>query len=133
MKNIREEKGLTYGIYSNLSVLRHASMFSVQADVNKNNAKEALSEIYKEIQILREVKVEEEELRIVKNSVTGGYIGSLTTPFEVMEKIKTQVLNDFPQDFYDNFIEKISNVTTDEILATAQKYFSQEKLTVMVG
>ncbi len=133
MKNIREEKGLTYGIYSNLSVLRHASMFSVQAEVNKDNAKEALAEIFKEMQILTEEKVGEEELRIVKNSVTGGYIGSLTTPFEVMEKIKTQVLNDFPDDFYDKFIDKISEVSSEKILATAQKYFTQEKLTVMVG
>jgi predicted Zn-dependent peptidase len=133
MKNIREEKGLTYGIYSNLSVLRRFSLFSVQAEVNKDMKDVALEEILKEIRHLTIEKVPEEELRIVKNSVTGGFISSVCTPFEVMDKIRTRILNDFPDDFYENFIENISKVSSDDIFRVAERYFSKNMLVVMAG
>lgn len=133
MRNIREDKGYTYGIHSNFSVLRHGSIFSISSEVNKEFREATYNEILKEMAILCEEKVASKELDLVKNSMVGGYVSSITTPFDVMEKIRTMVLNNFPLDFYDTFINHVRATTSEDLQNIAQKYFKNEMLTVMVG
>ena len=53
MSNIREEKGLTYGIYSSLAALKYAGTFSIQTDTNLENLEICLREIYMEMERLQ--------------------------------------------------------------------------------
>src|SRR5699024_753057 len=51
MKNIREDKGFTYGISSAMITLKNEGYFILGTDVNKENTRQTLNEIYKEIKI----------------------------------------------------------------------------------
>jgi predicted Zn-dependent peptidase len=133
MRNIREDKGYTYGIHSNLMVLKHSTLFSISTQVNADAADATLFEVDKEIKLLINELVGEAELSLVKNTMIGGYVSSITTPYDVMEKIRTMILNDFPMNFYDEFVEQVRTTTAEEIQAMAQKYFTQEMLIVTVG
>ena len=53
MKNIREEKGLTYGIHASLHALKNDSYLAIGADVNKENVDLTINEISKELRRLR--------------------------------------------------------------------------------
>lgn len=66
MKNIREDKGYTYGIHSNFAVMRNNGYLVIGTDVNKENTKATLEEIYKEINLLKSDTVNIEELTLVK-------------------------------------------------------------------
>ena len=50
MKNIREDKGFTYGIQSSVSSLDLSGFKVISTEIGKNNAEQAADEIYKEIQ-----------------------------------------------------------------------------------
>jgi len=71
MKNIREEKGFTYGISSSLVSFRHEGFFTIGTDVKRENTQQTVDEIAKEIQILQTELVSDDELETVKNFMAG--------------------------------------------------------------
>lgn len=134
MKNIREEKGLTYGIYASLHPLKHASYISIGADVNKENINITFEEIRKEIHRLRTEPISTDELDTARNHFIGSLQSEITTPFAHADKIKTLYLFGLPANYYQQMISTIKNTTADDILSTSEKYFNDEKyLSLAVG
>lgn len=124
MKNIREEKGYTYGISSSLSPLKSIAYITISSDVVKENTVDTLNEIAKEMDILCNQMVGDKELEAVVNYMCGGYAASLTTPFEVMERYKTVVLEKLDKAYYDALVGHLREVTKDDVLIMAQKFYS---------
>lgn len=134
MRNIREEKGFTYGISSNMPSFQRDGYFLIGTDVNKENTQQTLDEIWKEIRILQTEPVSDDELETVKNFMAGEFVGSLNTPFEIADRYKVILLDGMPADFLTTYIQRIRAVTTDQILITANQYLRPEALTeVVVG
>ncbi len=134
MKNIREEKGLTYGISSHLITLRNAGYFMIGTDVKKEFTQQTIDEIKKEIHILQTVPVGEDELRTVKNFMAGEFAGSLNTAFDVADRRKLLLMDGLPSDFFNHYITQIHATTSDDILAMANAYLNPEDmLEVVVG
>ena len=132
MKNIREEKGYTYGIGSGLVSFEKNGMWMIATEVGKDVAESALTEIYKEIEILCNNKVSTDELEIVKNYIVGNYIKSIDGPFNQSDKIKTTVLRNLNKDFYKEYIQRILHSTPDDILRMVNTYFKKENLVELV-
>lgn len=133
MKNIREEKGLSYGISSSLGMLQNAGYMVIGTDVKKELRQQALDEIYKEIRRLATEAVGEEELNLVKSYMKGGFIGSLNTPFALADKYRNIYTYDMPEDYYDHQIKRIDDVTADKLLELAGKYYQGNFTEIMVG
>lgn len=134
MTNIREDKGFTYGISSSLNPLKGFGYLMIGSDVVKENTEDALLEIEKEINLLRNEEVSHNELETVKNYMAGSFAGSITTAFELMERHKNIVLSELPTDFYDGFIDNINSVTAIQVSEVANKHLSMEALSeVIVG
>ncbi|QHV98116.1 M16 family metallopeptidase [Spirosoma endbachense] len=134
MKNIREEKGFTYGISSNMPSFRRDGYFLIGTDVNKENTQQTLDEIQKEIRILQTEPVPQEELETVKNFMAGEFVGSLNTPFEIADRFKVILLDGMPADFLTTYIERLRSVTQEDIMSTASKYLAEGSLReVVVG
>jgi zinc protease len=132
MKNIREEKGYTYGIFSAISSKEHDSMFYIGTDVNYEKAEETVSEVLKEIRILKEELVSDEELETVKAYTVGKFINDTATIFDQSEKYKTIILQNLSPDYYSRYLQDIQNLTAAEIPALMEKYLPEESLTVVV-
>lgn len=133
-KNIREEKGFTYGISSSLIPMYRSGYWAVGTDVKNENVEETIAEIKKEILILRKKLVSEEELSLVKNYLMGSFTGELTQAFDIAEKVKIIELEGLDADYYDQFQDQIFSCTPNEIRDLANKYLDPSKLTeVVVG
>lgn len=134
MKNIREEKGLTYGISSRLSTLRHEGYFMIGTDVKKEFTQQTLDEIRKEISLLQTTPVDKEELQNVKNFMAGEFAGSLNTAFDIADRQKILILDGLPPDFFDRYIEQIHATTAEDIMHLAQQHLALDTLSeVVVG
>jgi zinc protease len=134
MKNIREEKGLTYGIYSSLNILKHNGFLVIGADVNKENLDLTFDEIRKELKRLRSEKINQEELDTARNHFIGSLQSEITTPFAHADKIKNIVTFNLPDQYYQNLINKIDSLSSTELLRVANDYFSEDSFTeVAVG
>ncbi|WP_020597420.1 M16 family metallopeptidase [Spirosoma panaciterrae] len=134
MKNIREEKGFTYGISSNMPSFRHDGYFMIGTDVNKENTQQTLDEVQKEIHTLQTELVSDDELEIVKNYMAGEFVGSLNTPFEIADRYKVILLDGMPANFLTTYIQNIRSVTSLGIMETSKKYFEKSVLKeIIVG
>lgn len=132
MRNIREEKGYTYGISSSHLPIPNYAYLMIGTDVKREFTQNTVDEVYKEIEILRTEMVGEEELKVVKNFLIGDFAGSLNTPFEIAEKHKVSVFENLSHDFFNNYVKNISGITSFQIQETAQKYLGKESLIEIV-
>ncbi|MBX9851786.1 MAG: insulinase family protein [Cytophagaceae bacterium] len=134
MKNIREEKGYTYGINASFHSLRNAGYLAIGTDVNKENTANTIHEILKEVKILKTVLTSEEELRTVKNYLIGNFINSLSTPFGLADKFKSIYYHNLDYSFYDKYISSLKTIFPADLRETANLYFKEEDfLEVVVG
>lgn len=125
MKNIREEKGLTYGISASIHALKHDSYLVIGADVNKENVKLTFEEIRKELKILRTTNVSLNELETTRNHFIGSLQSEITTPFAHADKIKTIKLFDLSPDYYQQMIAGIEKIKVADIIEISEKYFNE--------
>ncbi len=134
MKNIREEKGLTYGIYSSLSPNLHHSSFSIGADVNIDKCEETFREIGNELTRLQRELISEEELLVAKNHFLGSLQLEVSNPFSVTEKLKTIHLFDLSHSYYSDLFDRIGKTNAKDLQQLAQKHFGlNDFFTVQVG
>lgn len=134
MNNIREDKGYTYGIGSGISSLQDAGYLFIATEVGAEVCADALVEIYKEIELLKNELVREDELMLVKNYMLGSMLGSLENVFSHADKFKNIYLFGLGYDYYENYIKKVKSITAEEILSLANQYFNLEDFTeVVVG
>lgn len=134
MKNIREEKGYTYGIFSRIVNLKHAGYFIIGADVKKEFAPATVTEIYNELKKLREELIDDDELQTVKNYMTGSFLSGINTPFDLADKFKSIYLLDLGYDYYQDYIATINNISAETVMDMASRYLKDDSFTeVIVG
>jgi zinc protease len=132
MSNIREEKGYTYGIYSYLQNHLQDSAWLISTEAGKDVCAATIEEVYKEMKIMREELVDEEELSLVRNYMIGGILGDLDGPFQIMAKWKNIVLNNLDEKYFYESVDAIKNTSAEELQALAQKYLQPEKFYELV-
>jgi zinc protease len=134
MKNIREEKGLTYGIHASMHALMQDSYLVIGADVNKENVELTLAEIKKELRRLRDEPIDANELDTARNHFIGSLQSELTTAFAHADKIKTITLFGLDRSYYNNLIARMEQITAADIQRTAAQHFHEKDfLEVAVG
>src|SRR5699024_3006706 len=77
MRNIREDKGYTYGIFSSLPLFLKGGSLMIQTEAGKEVCEAVVSEVFKEMQRLCEEPVPEDELHLVRNYLIGNLLGDL--------------------------------------------------------
>jgi zinc protease len=134
MKNIREYKGFTYGIYASVGSREHANNFVIGTDVNAASTQIAVQEIYKELSILQNELIPEDELQTVKNYMTGKFANEISTVFEQCDKYKNIVFLHLPLSYYSDFLQEVNAVTSEQLQKLAQEHLSPGHMTeVVVG
>lgn len=127
MKNIREDKGYTYGIQSFLHNHIHHSAWLITTEAGRDVCEATIAEVYKEMKDLRENPVKDDELKLVRNYMIGGLLGDLDGPFQIIARWKNIVLNNLDEKYFYNSIHTIQNVTREELQQLAIKYFNPEE------
>lgn len=127
MKNIREDKGLTYGINSSIVPLQEASYWVVGAEVNTDNVDLAMKEIYAEMNQMAHFD-DVEELVTAKTHMIGSFQSELNSPFALMNRYKSVHLHGLDYSYYAKFFDTIERFTTADVRTTAQKYLMPQDL-----
>ena len=124
-KNLREDKGYTYGAYSSLGANRYGvSKFRAGAKVRNMVTDSAVVEIIKEIGNIRREKVDSELLKNAKAKYVGSFIRNAENPQTIAGYALNIKLNNLPNDYYENYLENINSVTESDVKRAANKYFN---------
>lgn len=132
MANIREDKGYTYGIGSGLASYLHSGYFVISTEVGAEVCSAALNEIYKELEILQNDLVGQEELDTVKNYMIGRFQSNTDGPFAWADAFTSINKHGLTYDYYRNFFKTVKEMTPEEVRSIAQKYLKKEDLIELV-
>ncbi|MEO6232952.1 MAG: pitrilysin family protein [Ferruginibacter sp.] len=132
MSNIREEKGYTYGIHSYIQNHMDDTAWLISTEAGKDVAEATIEEVYKEMKILREELIDEEELLLVRNYMIGSILGDLDGPFHIIGRWKNIILNNLDEKYYYDSIKAIKTISAKELQELSQKYLVPEDFYEMV-
>lgn len=132
MSNIREEKGYTYGIYSYLQNHIAQSAWMVSTEAGRDVSEATITEVYKEMEELRNEPVDDEELQLVRNYMMGSILGDLDGPFQIISRWKNLILNGLDGDYFYQQLETIRNISKEELQEMANKYLVPENFYELV-
>lgn len=134
MKNLREDKGYTYGSYSrvNSDILEGAGVFNAFAEVKTNTVDSAITEILKEMQNMNEAKFSDEDIQRVKKTWAGQFSRSLEDPATIAQFAYSIERYNLPKDYYSTFLQRLEKVNKSEIIAATQKYIHPENAYILV-
>lgn len=134
VKNIREDKGHTYGIHSTLVELDSYAYWMIAADVKKANQEEVFSEIEKEINRLRTELADPEEIEILRNYLIGQLFSKFSSPFDLIDQFKGVYYAGLDFSFYENRFNYLKKFTATDLLNIGERYFSSaDRVKVRVG
>ncbi|WP_186755576.1 M16 family metallopeptidase [Echinicola salinicaeni] len=134
IKNIREDKGHTYGIYSSIGSLEKADYWVVMADVQKSYADEVIEEVYKEIELLKTIPIGQKEIETVRNYMIGHFLSNFSNAFDLINRFKGIHHAGLDYDFYEAQLNYFRSFKPEEIMEVGQKYFDPKNIIeVVVG
>lgn len=134
MKNIREEKGYTYGIASTLVSHPYQGVLTVSTETANEHVESCLQEIRHEMRRLQEELVPVRELEMVRNYMLGDLCRSHEGAFSLSDAwifIESGGLDD---GFFQTMTDAIRSVSPEELRELAQRYLRpDDSLEVVVG
>lgn len=133
MKNIREEKGYTYGIYSHIMCMRDSGYFTISTEVGNEYVKSTLKEIKNEILRFQQQKITKDELSLVKNYITGDMLRSIDGAWKI-----ANIYIDLRQagtgfEYLEQIFDEVLAITPDRIFDLANKYLDIKTLTTVIS
>lgn len=132
MSNIREDKGLTYGVGSICVHQEESGYFSISTEVKGEGTKLALKEIYYELRRLREELISDEELSLVKNYIMGQILNSADGPFAQASLLKNMHVQGVGFEFYESYQAILDHLDAQALQDLANKYLKEEDLCEIV-
>ncbi|NQX39008.1 Predicted Zn-dependent peptidase [Pedobacter steynii] len=131
-RNLREKHGFTYGAYATTGAGRGQSTFSATASVRNEKVDSAVVEFLKEIKVMRTEKVSAEVLQNAKNLYNGSFALGLENPGRGAGFASSILINNLPKDFYRTYLQKLNEVTADDVLRVSKKYFGHDHARVVI-
>ncbi|MGJ7483679.1 M16 family metallopeptidase [Variovorax sp. LT2P21] len=134
MNEVREKRGLVYGISSGFAPGLHAGAFRVGFQTRPDQADAA-------VKVSREVLARfvaegptEAELKAAKDNLIGGFPLLLDSNRKLLGNVSNIAWNDLPLDYLDTWTARMNAVTVADIKAAfARKLQPERMVTVVVG
>jgi predicted Zn-dependent peptidase len=126
--NLREEKGYTYGVYSNFSAVQYPGPWQAGGEVTDGAMKEFVYELTR----IRDQKVPAAELEEAKRAMVASFALSLESPAQLLSYAITRKLYGFSDEYWDTYPAKLLAVTAEDVQRAAQKYMNADAMQVVV-
>ncbi|WP_439118688.1 M16 family metallopeptidase [Marivita sp.] len=132
MEEVREKRGLTYGVYSYLVPKDHASLYLGRVSSANDRIAEAIQVIRDEWSKMAEAGVTEEELEVAKTYLTGAYPLRFDGNGPIANILVGMQMDDLPVDYVNTRNAKIEAITLDDIKRVAARVLKPEALHFVV-
>jgi zinc protease len=129
--NLREEKGYTYGAYTQFDARRHAGSFRATTEVRGEVTGASLKEIFYELERIRTDDVSDKELTDAKTYLTGVFPIRLETQEGLVEQLVQIRMHELAPDYLLTYREQIQLVTKDDVRRVARLYVRPDSAAVI--
>ncbi|MEM7550400.1 MAG: pitrilysin family protein [Bacteroidota bacterium] len=132
IKNIREEKGLTYGIFSSLVNLKNKTYLAISTESKRDSIDMVLEQVYHEIKKLKDQPIPYDELQTTKNYLLGAFQRSFDNSISIVDRHKKAILFDYDDDYFNNYLDTINSTTSEECIRIANEYFNEKEFSSVI-
>ncbi|KAF1018307.1 MAG: putative zinc protease [Paracidovorax wautersii] len=134
MNEVREKRGLTYGVSSSFSPALQAGPFAITLQTRPDQAGQA-------VQVVREVLAgfvadgpTDEELQAAKANLIGGFALRLDSNAKLLANVANIAWNGLPLDYLDTWTQQVDKLSTADIRAAFQRHLQPDRMvTVVLG
>ncbi|HEY6006094.1 MAG TPA: pitrilysin family protein, partial [Anaeromyxobacter sp.] len=131
-RNLREEKGYTYGIYARGDARRLAGASFIVGSVRADVTGAALKELLREIDRVREEPVSEDELNEAKSALVLGLPADFATAGAIAGRLADLSVQGLPDDYWNRYADEVEKVTAEDVRRFAQSGLDPSRLTIVV-
>lgn len=133
MDEIRENLGLTYGIYSSVDSFAEDGCFYISTETATNNVPQVLGAIETELTRLKTDLIPDDELQMARNYMMGHLMTQLDGSFASMDYIKSMKIEYLENEHFERTIDSIQNISGAQLRDLAVKYLDLSQwITVVV-
>jgi len=133
MEEIREKRGLTYGIYSGTAYQDYSNSFKISSSTKNESAAEMVNIIREEMTKMAD-GVTTEEITKAKAYITGALPLSMTSTAAIAGMVQNLRLDNRDINYLDQFADNINAVTAEDIMRIAKRILTPENITsIIVG
>jgi predicted Zn-dependent peptidase len=129
-QTIREERGMVYSIYSDLSPYRDTGTLCVYAGTSANKTLEVVNLVLAEFRNLKEIPLSGEELKRAKDQLKGNILLGLESSNSRMANLARQEMYFHKFFTVDELIARIDEVDSAKVQAMAQRLFDPERIAI---
>jgi zinc protease len=132
-RNLREDKGYSYGASSSFSFYRGPGPFEAGGTVQTTVTKESLIELFKELTAITGTRpITDDELLFAKERLILGFPRRFETTFGVAGQLATLVADELPDDELDRYQTRIEAVSAVDVNRVATLYVRPESMTTLI-
>lgn len=133
MKNIREDKGYTYGIASGIMSYPGNSILVISTETDNRYVENVIGEVRREIDRMKNEKAGKEELDMVKSYMIGDICRAYENALSISEAWIYVLTTGVDDDFFDRSVESIRNISEERIKELACKYLDWDRMVEVVA
>lgn len=133
MQNIREEKGLTYGIQASLLGTREGAFMTLSAQCDASYVEQLIEETIREISNLASNPPERDELRRLALSAWAAQAVGVDSALAAGSQYLSQLTVGMPTGYFEKQIAEIQNLTSERIAEVAERYLVVDRLSIAVA
>ncbi|MBE7711668.1 MAG: insulinase family protein [Cyanobacteria bacterium SIG31] len=123
---LREKKGLAYTVRSSYETYMKSAVFSIYIGTEPSNIQTSIDGFKEEIEKIKTVLVSEEELNNAKNNIIGKQQFITETNAQQANLMAYYAITDRSFDYQKTVIDALKQVTAEELLECANKYFNDD-------
>ncbi|MBI1822372.1 MAG: insulinase family protein [Nitrospirae bacterium] len=131
MTNIRDNKGLVYGLFSHFDSRLETGSFEVTLQTKNSSANEAISEVLNEIRKMRNEPVSPVELQEAKDYLIGSFPLKMDTHAKLAGILIYQEFYGLGLDYFDKYAQRIKKVTAEEVQRVARQYLDPDRFVLV--
>jgi zinc protease len=132
MREIRVVRGLSYGARSIVRQMKEGGIFFIVTYTKNETLREALDVALAELEKLRTVAVDDEELEASERYISGLFPFELETNDQLARWLTELSFYGLGKEFVENYRSKIDEVTSGEVQEVAQKYFHADDCMILL-
>ncbi|QCO67315.2 insulinase family protein [Luteimonas yindakuii] len=132
MRNLREDKGYTYGAGSSFGLRAQGGAFQAQADVRNEVTGAAIGEFFKEFEQMRNTVVAADELQRAKRYTAGTYLFQNQLQGAVASALASNWVLGRPADYLSSYVDRTSRVSAEQVQAVAREFFDPKRQSIVV-
>ncbi|CAM3195475.1 peptidase M16 domain-containing protein [Ectopseudomonas mendocina] len=133
MSEVREKRGLTYGVYSGFSAMQARGPFMINLQTRAELSEGTLALVKQLLADYLRDGPTQQELDNAKRELAGSFPLSTASNADIVGQLASMGFYDLPLSYLDDFMRDVQNLSTDQVKAAMAKHLDPEALVVVTA